>query len=113
MNAYVVVERIDNERAGNAENGDTDAAAAKLDEYENAYYADSDIKRRYSCCLVDYRLCVYREIEEARRAHSHKYKVVPRHTVLLNMVLVCRIVQKTDNDYAAHENGEPYLRQCR
>ena len=29
------------------------------------------------------------------------------------MVLVGRIVQETDNDYAAHENGEPYLRQCR
>ena len=73
MNAYVVVERIDNECAGNAENGDTDAAAAKLDENENAYYTDSDIKRRYSCRLVDYRLCVYREIEEARRACIRSY----------------------------------------
>ena len=109
-------ERIHDQGAGNAQNGNADASAAQLDERENADNADDDKRRghlRRAGEHLDDGIKIERVVEEAGRAHDHDDPVKPRYVVFADMVLAHGVVQKAHEVHAAEEDHKTNLERRR
>ena len=83
-----VVPRIHHECARNDEDGDADAAAAKLDDCDNADDGDRNFIGIYVQLAEDDALGVYAEVHERRSTRKHDDNVVPGDMIYLLYALL-------------------------
>lgn len=107
-------ERVHDQCAGNAQDGNADASAAQLDKGEDADNADDNEGRghfRRAGQHLDDGVKIKRVVEEAGRTHDHDDPVKPRNVVFLDMVLAHGVVQKAHEVYAAEEDHKTNLKR--
>ncbi len=105
-------ESVKHEEGCNAEDGDTDAAAAKLHEGNNANNGKNNEQRALCNSAVaelDYGHCVEGIIEKCACAENHYYPVIPGHAVYADMLLAGRIIQIAHHDDEAYKAAETSL----
>ena len=107
--AQLVDERVHDQHARHAQNGQTHAAAAQLHQDQDTHHADDDVDRLDTGGQAHQRHGVQREVEEAGRAHHHQHDIVPGQVVDPDVVLAGGVGQEADDNDAAHEHGEPDL----
>ena len=107
-------ERVHEQCAGDAQDGNADASAAQLDKGENADYADNSKGRGHLRCArehLDDSVKIKCVIEEAGCTDDHDDPVKPRDVVFPDVVLAHGVVQKTHDGYAAEEDHEADLKR--
>ncbi|MFR5761497.1 MAG: hypothetical protein ACLUFI_07790 [Oscillospiraceae bacterium] len=111
--AQLVIERIDDQKTRHDQDRQTHAAAAQLDEHQNADDADDDMDGLDARGELDHRHRVEGKIEETARADHHQQDVVPGQVIRLHMVLAGGEIEEAREHDKAHEAGQADLRHGR
>ena len=109
----LVIERIDDQKTRHDQDRQTHAAAAQLDEHQNADDADHHMDGLDARGELDHRHRVEGKIEEAARADHHQQDVVPGQVIRLHMVLAGGEIEEAREHDKAHEAGQADLRHGR
>ena len=111
--AQLVIERIDDQKTRHDQDRQTHAAAAQLDEHQDADDADDDMDGLDARGELDHRHRVEGKIEETARADHHQQDVVPGQVIRLHMVLAGGEIEEAREHDKAHEAGQADLRHGR
>ena len=109
--AQLVIERVDEQRAKDAENRDAHTAAAQFDQNQNADRADDHVVGLDAGSKLDDGQGVEGKVQKTCRADQHQNDIVPRHGVDLYVSFFDGIGQKTDEDDHGKERGKARLGQ--